>query len=175
MNFNFFKKILKDLIDDEEMENIDNDKEDCVNIKLGYISESDAENDIMVMKQSKKELEKVQHPKNFTSKIMSFIKKLRNENLLAHNDENEHADEAEEDEEGTDQFLINRLTLKLKSLTKNKKEIMTLNMTALTNVSVTMTIVTRIIQMPISIQLFQRLNQSLNLILKTTVIQTFVV
>lgn len=94
----------EDLIDDEEMENIDNDKEDCVNIKLGYISESDAENDIMVMKQSKKELEKVQHPKNFTSKIMSFIKKLRNENLLAHNDENEHADEAEEDEEGDYDF-----------------------------------------------------------------------
>lgn len=80
-----------------------------MNIKLGYISESDAENELIVMKNRKKDLEKVQHPKNFTSKIMSFIKKLRHENLLTHNDENEHADEAEEDEEGT--VLLNTLFL----------------------------------------------------------------
>lgn len=86
------------MVDDDELENIENLKEDSENNKCGFISESDLENE--TVKGSKKEdSEKAQNPKNFTSKILSFIKKLRNENLT-HNGDMCNNDDVEEDEEG---------------------------------------------------------------------------
>jgi len=82
------------LIDEYELENIESLKEDT---KSGFISESDLENETLKCKAEK--TTRSQNPKKFTSKIMSFIKKLRNENLMAQNEIGQH-DDAEEDEEG---------------------------------------------------------------------------
>ena len=93
------------LIDDYELDVVESSenlmKDDSENNKCGFISESDAENDATVKCGKKEEAEKQSNnPKNFTSKILSFIKKLRNENLMNNNDEIGENDDAEEYNEG---------------------------------------------------------------------------
>ena len=71
------------ILDDYELENAESDaapKEDSDTPRCGFISESDVENEALKGLGQGKPKEDLKNPKKFTSKILSFIKKLRNEN-----------------------------------------------------------------------------------------------
>ena len=155
------------LIDDYELENIENMKED---IKSGFISESDLENETLKSKTEKNASS--QNPKKFTSKIMSFIKKLRNENLMANNEIGQHDDVEEEDEEGFIYLLKSNsfITILFKYYFMQKKVNMTMSMTVLSK-SVITTIVTRMIQMQTFTRLCRPVSQSWSRFLRIIAIQ----
>lgn len=92
------------MIDDFELENNQSEsnlKDDLDNIKCGFISESDVENDELKSKYaSSKQKEDTKNYKNFTSKIFSFIKKLRNENNTDDMGQTGDEEDAEDYEEG---------------------------------------------------------------------------
>ncbi len=156
----------EELLDDYEIENIENMKDD---LKSGFISESDLENETLKSKLDKNTSN--QNPKNFTSKIMSFIKKLRNENLMANNDIGQN-DDVEEDEEGirfNKNFTFKKLIfLKLIILCKKVNTIMT--MTVLSKSVITITVI-RMTQRLIFILLCRPVSQNWSHSSRTIAIQ----